>query len=177
MRKISRTFASIRAKSLLWLSNQPRVESGRPGRIRFTAPPCPVIFSSADLLNWWASTESFLVRLPLPRILTSSKTPLARPLSKRSARVDGGAAVERLVELADVDDGHFQGKLAVVEAALGDSPRQGRLAARVAERDRSIPSGCKSPCGRGSRSCRVRSRDRGRCACGFCACECLDGRR
>ena len=102
-------------------------------RIRFTAPPCPVIFSSADLLNWWASTESFLVRLPLPRILTSSNTPLARPFSMRSTTVTVAPLSKALSSSLILTIGNPAGKLAVIEAPLGNPPGQGSLAAGITE--------------------------------------------
>ena len=74
------------------------------GGITSAVPPLAVIFSAADFEKWCALTVSFLVSSPLPRMRTPSAGPLARPTLLERLGIDGGAVVEGLVEVADVDD-------------------------------------------------------------------------
>src|SRR5436190_10979773 len=58
-------------------------------------PPCPSIFSLADLLKACARTVSFFLRSPSPRILIPSLLPLARP-ALRMAVSSTNAPVSKL---------------------------------------------------------------------------------
>ena len=67
-------------------------------RSRVTVPPAASIFSTADLENECAVTESFFVSSPSPRTLTSTESLRDEPGRLQRLERDVGAGLEALVE-------------------------------------------------------------------------------
>ena len=118
------------AKSLSFFK---QTTAGRQENVACMAPPCRRDLFLGRLAELMSLDRKLFGQVPVAEDFNLIKDPFGKTFFHRLGHGDVGTAVEGLIQLADVDDSHAAGELAIIETAFGDSPGQGRLAAGIAQ--------------------------------------------